>query len=61
MTKINVILDSMNPTDSFIRKNERIKEALTNSGNASRIQHPTVKDAMNAIKRQYSYPIDLVE
>ena len=51
MPKINDVLDRMNPTDSFVQKNRRIKEALAISTNASRISRPTVKDVMVSTKR----------
>ena len=52
MNSINTILDSMNPTDYFIHKNEKIKEALANKANTSRIQRPVVKDVMKVIARR---------
>ena len=51
MNRINSILDSKNPTDSFIRKNGRIKEALSFKPSASRISRPTIKDVMGSTKR----------
>ena len=51
MNKINVILDSLNPTDSFVRKNNRIKEALAFTQSAPDAKRPNIMDVMRAAKK----------